>query len=738
MLWCVELVCPEPAAEAKVNFALDRVNILLHIVFRRPAGQLVINRHDSMGWGAELIFPLSVASGLPASLYVSVSRGGEDDVLVRWRGGAAVVPWLRFGDIAACATFVEGVVAWHVRGGDEAGRLQRLPWQDWRLRPGRSGFPASNQRLDARQVTPPPGATFLIRAKNEAPTIQACLLAIAGLGDEIILVDNDSSDATAAIAERLKSTCFELQTFRYPYRIPKAGAEHAAEVFGGGCNTLGHYYNWCLARAGRSNIIKWDADYIALRDNLAEMIRLYDLRTRADSFVLWFSGLEVYTDGERHWVDTRSAHSEFRVFSAAHGHQWVNLPPWEEIDQAVLFRAQKLFYGKPVYLELFRLDETEFRDRGIFAGDTRDRERYGYIRLFQDSGEVPAHFLPIDGLTDPRLGVLPLSPREVEMAQQFDCHFRSMPKQYLAHWQAAIGFDSLRQDDVIVLVISCAQNAARQAAVRETWGADLRRLGIPWLFIIGRPGQEAHIVGDVLFLDVPDSYEFLASKVVAAMAFSLDRLNAEYVFKIDDDCVLDTDRFLDCTYRDADFTGGGLAGGAESLIDWHAGKCSNTQLDHIAHFRESDVFWVGGQFGYFLSRAARRALVDDAPAMRASIYEDYAVTKVLAAHDIRPRVPFGDLVSVKWADGNWAWRGDVMVVADCPDATTQRAVHATWQGSERVAERQRRAAATQVTFDWMDFETVRRMLATVEAPAAIAAPVPPPAVRLPRRRSRVA
>jgi hypothetical protein len=730
MRWCVELASPEEGAEAKVNFALDRVRILLHVAYRRHASQLVINRHDAQGWGMEMVFALPPAGTLPASLFVSITRTAEDAVLLCWRGGEAVVPWLRFGDLAGCGTWLEGAAAWHVRGVDDAGAPVRLPWQDWRLHTARSGLPAGNQSLLARAAAPPlpPGASFLIRAKNEAPTIEACLRGVAGLADEIVFVDNDSDDATAAIAERLRAEYFELRTYRYPHRIPRAGAEHAAEVFGGGCNTLGHFYNWCLARAGCANIIKWDADYIALRDNLAEMIRLFDLRTRGDNFVLWFSGLEVYTDGERHWVDTRSAHSEFRVFSARHGHQWVNLPPWEELDQAALFRAQKLFFEKPVYLELFRLDEIEFRDRGLFSGDARDRERYGHIRAFRDTGILPAHFLPVDGLDDPRLAGLPLSARELDMARHFDRHFRAMPKLFLPEQAAGVGFDTLAQGDVMVFVLSCARNGARQDAIRETWGADLQRLGIPWLFVVGRPGQASHIVGDTLYLDVPDSYEFLASKVLAAMEFSLRRLNVDYVFKIDDDCVLDAERFLACTWRDADFTGGGLAGGAESLIDWHVGKCRNSQLDHAVHFREPGTFWVGGQFGYFLSRAARAALVAAAPVLRASLYEDYAVTKVLAASGMRPHIPFGDMVSLKWADGQWQGRADVAVVADTPDAATQRAVHTT------IAARQVRAPAVQASFDWMDFESVRRVLAS-EPPESMAATAPP--VRLPRRRAKI-
>ncbi len=187
------------------------------------------------------------------------------------------------------------------------------------------------------------------------------------------------------------------------------------------------------------------------------------------------------------------------------------MPPWEEVNQRDLFRAQKLFYDKPVYLELFRLDPIEFRDRGVFTEDTRDRERLAYIKKFQETGSVPDHFIEVSSLDDPLLSAHPLSDRELDLATYFDRHFRSSPR--LSHASGTVvEMDTLDQADVAILIVSCQKNVTRQDRIRATWAKDLEALGIPYFFVVGRPGCESQIIGDTLYLDVMDSYEFLASK----------------------------------------------------------------------------------------------------------------------------------------------------------------------------------------------------------------------------------
>jgi glycosyltransferase involved in cell wall biosynthesis len=635
----------------------------------------------------------------PAQLFVTVAAGPEDGVQLRWQGGGSRAGWLTAADLGNLEVWDEGVVIWHERPGWSADYLSC-----WRLQKRRSGFAADLPALDRPEggAGLTSGLSLIIRAKNEAGNIVDCLQSIAGLADEIVFVDNGSSDDTLRLAEQQRKSVFELRTFSYPELLPKVGEPHAQEVRAGTGRTLGHFYNWCLAQSSRWNFAKWDADYIAIRDNLSEMIERFDLRLRGDPFVLWFSGLEMFTDGRRWWIDQNSAHSEFRVFSRKHGHRWVNIPVWEEIDQAALFTSHKLFFPKPVYVELFRLDAAEFNDRGTFLKDPRDRARLDYLREFQRSGTVPKTFMPVEGPFDKRLAALPLSPRERELAAFCDRRYRAAPA--LAHRASPLqlGFEVMRQYDFVVFIASSGANLARRRQIRASWGNDLHRLGISYYFVVSRPAQPACVIDDVLYLDVPDAFEFSAAKITEAMAYSCEFMNADFVFKVDDDCVLDAFKLLRCRYQDTDFTAGRLIeGGAESAAP-DAGRCGNAQLDALAYAPAQAARSVDGSLGYFLSRRARALLGENAGLARRFFADGPGVTTALAAAGIAPVTPFGSFAARRWTEPAAIFAADVLLVGEVPDEAAA-GVYERLVGRDAYArERQASEAQLAVRYDWAD------------------------------------
>lgn len=690
MRWSFQLVCRSGAESAAVSFGRAGRRLDLRLEFRGLAAALVVG----VPGRSPVNYPVGevVAQPFPRQLFVSLTRRPGGEVMVRWQGCLLAVDRPTWSDLPTLDVWDEGIVIWHERPGAPADH-----WASWRLQRRSSGFRADPPELECAAPDLARGLSFIIRAKNEADNIGRCLRSIGGLADEIVFVDNGSTDGTRQQAEAEKASIFELKTFSYPWALPKVGAPHAAALRSGSRRTLGHFYNWCLAQSSRRNFIKWDADYIAISKNLAEMIARYDLRLRGDHFVLWFSGLELFTDGRSYWVDTASSHSEFRVFSRAHGHRWVDIPIWEEIDQAALFMSQKLFFWKPVYVELFRLDEIEFNDRGVFLGDPRDRARLGYVREFRRSGSVPASFLPIAGPFDKRLADLPLSAQEVKLAMLADRRFRAAPALSRHKPPQRLAFEVMRQFDFAVFIASSLRNRDRRRQVRSSWGRDLRQLGIPFYFVVGRPGQPSCLIDDILYLDVPDSYEFGSARLCESVAFSIEFMNIDFVFKVEDDCVLNAFNLMRCSYQDAHFTAGGF------LVEdgGEARPCRNRRIVESSRARTGTPS-VDGKLGYFLSRQARILIGRHVDLARRAFLDGPGITTALAAADVKPAVPFGQFTARRWPERGDVFADDVLVLAevpaDCAVGAYRRLVGPDAYGRARTASESEIA----VDYDWSD------------------------------------
>jgi glycosyltransferase involved in cell wall biosynthesis len=109
----------------------------------------------------------------------------------------------------------------------------------------------------------------MIRVRNEAEFLEPAVRSLAPLADEIVLIDNLSTDGTADAIRRLKSGFPDkVVAYRYNHDVARVGSETwklAAEPVGARSPRLSsNYYNWCLERCRGPYILKWDGDMIAL------------------------------------------------------------------------------------------------------------------------------------------------------------------------------------------------------------------------------------------------------------------------------------------------------------------------------------------------------------------------------------------------------------------------------------------------------------------------------------------
>jgi hypothetical protein len=162
---------------------------------------------------------------------------------------------------------------------------------------------------------------------------------------------------------------------------------------------------------------------------------------------------------------------------------------------------------------------------------------------------------------------------------------------------------------LLVAVYACRANLeTRVRQIRDTWARDLDAHGVPWVVVVGDDDAVAagQLDGDLLRLPVGDAYEDLPAKTLALLRWTVQHTDAEHLLKIDDDCHLAVERFLECrSYQAHHYLGRRLhrgPGGTDRL--WHQDRsASRLAAGAVDKSPEPSVYADGGS-GYVLSRAA--------------------------------------------------------------------------------------------------------------------------------------
>lgn len=119
------------------------------------------------------------------------------------------------------------------------------------------------------------GISAMLRVKNESNMIAHCIHSIVDVFDEIVVIDNGSTDSTMDILLTLQiqyKATDKIKIFSYPHEIAKCGLDNKHTVENS-VHSLAFYYNWCLHQCQYSYVCKWDADML-LSQATGEQTRL--------------------------------------------------------------------------------------------------------------------------------------------------------------------------------------------------------------------------------------------------------------------------------------------------------------------------------------------------------------------------------------------------------------------------------------------------------------------------------
>jgi hypothetical protein len=186
--------------------------------------------------------------------------------------------------------------------------------------------------------------------------------------------------------------------------------------------------------------------------------------------------------------------------------------------------------------------------------------------------------------------------------------------------------------DTIVTVFSCRPHLdSRIPALRDSWLADLRAMGIPYVVMVG--GGDGRRDGDVVHLNAPDDYEGLPQKTLSALAWVATQTPYAHMLKIDDDCFLNARAFFDnLSYRKHHYYGRKLTRTPGQMDRaWHQGKSTSPRGRHELDKSPEPASYADGGSGYVLSRHAICAALDQAqsPAGQRLIATSFMEDKLL-------------------------------------------------------------------------------------------------------------
>ena len=217
------------------------------------------------------------------------------------------------------------------------------------------------------------GISLIIRAKNEELNIKECIESVVDLVDEIIFVDNNSTDNTYEFMSNYEKIYNNIKLYKYNINVSKVGNEHKNAIKNKNPNTLGNFYNWSLSKSTYSTVFKWDADFLCIRNNFKTLIDLYNLKNKNDKFAIWFTGITLFENNKTYYFNPNSYYNEYRIFSYKNNFSWYDGDICEYTEPYLNSCSEnnKYKFEYPLFFEIKRTSIDEFKERSSMI-DIRD------------------------------------------------------------------------------------------------------------------------------------------------------------------------------------------------------------------------------------------------------------------------------------------------------------------------------------------------------------------------------
>jgi len=105
----------------------------------------------------------------------------------------------------------------------------------------------------------------IFRIKNARATIELAVRSVLPLLDEIVIVDNDSTDGTPDIIKRLQEELHEtviIRLLHWPFALARAGRGYRAQLRDRPEGSISRFYQYTFSQGTSDYLMKCDAHYI--------------------------------------------------------------------------------------------------------------------------------------------------------------------------------------------------------------------------------------------------------------------------------------------------------------------------------------------------------------------------------------------------------------------------------------------------------------------------------------------
>ena len=237
------------------------------------------------------------------------------------------------------------------------------------------------------------GVSAMLRLKNEEANIKSVLISCLKVFDEIVIIDNNSTDETmnivASVRDIQSSYAEKIKTFAYPFDIARCGQENY-ECAENSVHSLAFFYNYCLSLCEFSHVFKWDGDMI-LPDHMVNSFQAFKNRLfKKDALCTPLStvfgvplGITVFRGHNgKNYFKASEVEAEPRLFENRSDVRFVKDILWERLFSSPLVKTIRS--NQPLFVELKDVGQDEFshwKIGGLGMGPRKRRELENFMQI---------------------------------------------------------------------------------------------------------------------------------------------------------------------------------------------------------------------------------------------------------------------------------------------------------------------------------------------------------------------